>query len=355
MRIGILTHHYVKNYGAFLQAYALMNEIKKMNPYVEIEFIDLVVPKHFLLVFYRSFKSALCKHSLRKLQIEVKTYKMHEKYEHTLPISEQKPDKKFWKRYDKVIIGSDEVWNFMDYSKHPYKFGYGITGPEIYAYAASAGQAQINDIIPSYVSQGMKEFKAIAVRDKNTQQLVKNLIHKNPPLVVDPTLLYDFQLDENILKQSKVNKKYLLIYGCVFTDEQMMVLKQYAANNQLKFLSAGENTSWCENSDKVVNPFEWVNLFKNAECIITGTFHGLMFSLMFRKNFICMPVYKNRINKTKTILENIGMDHRFLEPGRNSDEFRLLLNTETNYKLGNKRIEDMIVSSKDYLWRIVNE
>lgn len=355
MKVGILTHHYVKNYGAFLQAYALMNTIKEIDSNCEVEFINLVVQKHNLVNLYRNLRIPKSVQGLKMYPRKLNRLRILARYEKLLPISKEKPTIENLKKYDKIIVGSDEVWNYLDYSAHPLKFAYGLNEQKVYSYAASAGQIEDNTAIPDYVSIGMKNFTHISVRDKMTSDLVKRVLNKECTEVLDPTLIYDYASDKNIKKVSPFNKPYILIYGCVFTEEQKQYIKKFSEENGLLVIGAGEYEEWFDNYKIEYSPFEWVNLFACADYVLTGTFHGLMFSLIFEKNFVCMPVYKNRINKTKTIIEKLGLERQLLKTDDSISVFNNILISKIDYNEVCNKKNDLVLKSKEYLRMVLEE
>lgn len=352
MNIGIITHHYVKNYGAYLQAYALINKINEIEPKAEVELVNKVVFKHYALNIYRRFKIPRTSKARKVYFDKIKQFNTLTKYEHTLPISKIQTLDKIKKRYNKIIVGSDEVWNYKDYSYSPIKFGYGMEGVELYSYAASAGEVLPDMDIPEKIKDGMKNFKIIGVRDRNTLSFANRVSKSKKYEVLDPTLIYDFSKE---IKDVKVNVggKYILIYGCKFTDEQRKLIIDFAKENNLLIIGAGEYEDWYSQAQINLTPFEWVSLFRDAHIVLTGTFHGLMFSLKFKKDFICMPVYQNRINKTKTILEELELTDRLLVDKNNIDLMSKVLNQKVNYDNATKILNNRITESRNYLMEVL--
>lgn len=355
MKIGIITHHYVKNYGAYLQAYALINRIKQIHPNAEVEIVDKVVKKHYLLNVYRRFKFSTNRAERKTYLQKFKQFNTLTKYEHSLPTSKGYSKKRVANNYDKIIIGSDEVWNFLDYSYDPIKFGYGLDGVKVYTYAASAGEVLTTTLMPKEVKAGMKNLKMIGVRDNNTKKLAERALEKKSTVVLDPTLIYDYDKELENVNTPSIDGKYILVYGCKFNEAQKDAILKFAKDNNLKIIGAGEYKEWYYEAQIDLTPFEWVNLYRNAEVVLTGTFHGLMFSLKYNKNFVCLPVFQNRINKTRTILEEVELMDRLILDGNAIEELVALMSKSIEYENAKRILKNRRSESETFLKAVLED
>lgn len=357
MKIGILTHHYVKNFGAYLQAYSLINTLKNKYPSAQIEFIDYKVGKHEYKnsIHYFGFKASRGD-TLSGYFGRIGLFFTFLKYENYL-----KKSKRFTSsseinqnNYDLIIIGSDEVWNFNDIAYDPVKFGYGLKVNAI-TYAASAGNSKYNKTIYKEIVEGVKNLKAISVRDDVTEQLANELTHQQVSRVLDPVFLYDYKSEcskkiERIVSQ----KDYILIYDCVLNDDQVKSLVKYANDNNLNILGAGEYRNWYSSADTVnISPFEWIYLFEHAKAIITGTFHGTSFAVKYNKPFAVYATFPNRISKVESLLKMFDLESRIVtDPNTNLIG---ILENDIKYEKVNNVIADMKNHSLNYLFSKVNE
>lgn len=286
MKIGILTHQYINNYGAFLQAWALREAIAELFPNDEVQIIDYVNLKHFIINaggwfrFYKnreSFKDWMEKIKLPRTFAKARNQEMilskrcfNAKQINALD-------------FDCIIVGSDEVWNYKDTKGNvALKFGEGLTCKNLIAYAPSVGKTAADECVPEYVIRGIKKFKKISARDDLTEQLVCNITGTAPERVLDPTFLAEFPRAELAAKK----KPYILFYYCENLPHNILnQIFSYAKEHGLAVYGAGE----CDKrySEITVNlmPFEWVEMFRNAEFVFTGTFHGAVFSILNRRQF----------------------------------------------------------------------
>lgn len=344
-KIGILTHHYVKNFGAYMQAKALISVIKQEFPNVEVEVIDFRVKKHEWLNTKHFFgfkpKRGDTLHGfLRKMQL----YHTHKTYEKLLPKSRRVncADEINSLAYDLIIVGSDEVWNFKDMAYSPLKFGVGLDAPHI-TYSASVGgsTAQERDV-PEEIMKGISGFKDIAVRDQKSEEMVKAFTGRDTLRTLDPVYLYDFKLDVSDKIEHWVEcNPYILIYDCRLGNAQIKELKEYAQTTGLNILGAGEHRNWYTTDDTVnITPYEWAYLFKNAAYVVTGTFHGTSFAIKYGRQFVAYLTEQNRINKVGSLLADFELEKQIAGAKDNIVE---VMTQEVDYY----RVDELIAKKKD--------
>lgn len=310
MKIGILTHHYINNFGAFLQAYALQEAVTELCPDDEVYVIDCVNLKHFIINtggwfrFYRNKENIGT--WLQKIRLP-KTFanarKQHMKLTKTCYSTEAVENL----HLDCIIVGSDEVWNYRETKGNArIKFGEGLSCNNLIAYAPSVGQTSDEDI-PDYVVNGIKRFKAVSARDTLTEQMASKIRNEEICRVLDPTFLASIP-DEPV---NGVKKPYVMFYYCdgLPCAEKDKIIA-YAKANNMNIYGAGE----CDKrySDITVNltPFQWVWMFRNASYVITGTFHGAVFSMLNHRQFSCFLTNPSRIAKVGSLLKEFGLSDR---------------------------------------------
>ena len=326
-KVCIVTVYNACNYGSFLQAYGLQEFLRDNNytPY----FINMPV-EHNKIV---------CSDS------KSKEYSEYENVKYEKLIDDQKNFKvinRVDSSYVACIVGSDTVWNLFDktYLNIPYFTGEGLEEcKNIISYAASVGPAKLWKLfllrLPRILS--IRKFKYIGVRDEKTEKLVK-ILGKKMVRVLDPTFLKDF----NVVKpQKKIDKPYILVYTYGLNQEKVNTIKQYAKENNLKIIATGSLCEWAD-INIAVNSFEWLWLVKNAECVITTTFHGSIFSIKYNKNFAVMI---NKSDKINSLLKEFKLLDRIC------DESTLIetLTKKINYNEVNQIMEERVQASKKYL------
>ena len=355
MKIGILTHHYVGNFGAVLQTDALVRILKENCSDAEIEVINYKVLNHYIRSNSRFFhykKEDTYLSYIQKLHL----LKSFHEFRKSLPVS--KPVKNAHdinlKEFNLIIIGSDEVWNYEDQAYSPIKFGVDIKSPHI-TYSASIGGSSLSDSsIPEAVKLGIPSFMDISVRDRRTNKLVKKLVYKDVIETLDPVYLYDYKLNVRgkILQWVK-KKPYILIYDCKLTADQIRLICLYAEKKGYNILGAGEFQRWYTTTDTInVTPYEWVYLFKNALGIVTGTFHGTSFAIKYNRPFAAYLTETNRANKVSSILSEFGLESQIVST---EDNIIDVLTKNIDYREVNKIFELKKQISIEYLRRNIKK
>lgn len=357
MKIGILTHHYVKNFGAYMQAKALMSVIVELYPTAQVEFIDFRVKKHEManVIHFFGYKPKRGD-TLQGFIQKVKLFFTHQKAEKTLPCSKRVKTAEEINslKYDLIIVGSDEVWNFNDIAYSPIKFGKGITCTHI-TYSASAGGSTAEDkSIQAEIKKGIDSFSKVAVRDEKTEELVRKLSGHKPIRTLDPVYLYDYELKiGDRIKKIALSKPYILIYDCKLDKKHIEALKDYAKENDYHILGAGEYRNWYTTTATTnITPYEWAYLFKNAVVVVTGTFHGTSFAIKYNRPFVSYLTEQNRINKVGSLLSEFGLSDRIV--GAN-DEIIKVLTKPIDYEEVNKTIQEMTAASISYICGCIDE
>lgn len=352
MKIGILTHHYINNYGAFLQAWALCDAIQTMCPNDKVEIIDYVNLKHKVINtfgwfrFYKDRENLKCWREKIKLP---KTFSRARQKEMKLSRRCYKVEQVNKLEYDVIIIGSDEVWNFKDSKAYdPIKFGIGLKCKKLIAYAPSVGQATFKEM-PKCIEEGIKKFSAISARDDLSFELVEKVAGKSAIRVLDPTFLSKFPM-----KKIEVNKPYILFYYCDKLPKRIkeQILK-YAKENQMAVYGAGECDKQYTNITVNLTPFEWVGMFRNARFVFTGTFHGTVFSILNKRQFKVYLTNESRIKKVGALLRELKIENRIMESEFKFDLQKMgnEINYEKVYNIIDKKKKESLQFLEDAIRR----
>lgn len=314
LRIGILTHHYIKNYGAFLQAYSLQETLKILYPNDEVCIINYVIKRHQFINTCGWFRFNPRKDNVKsyfqKIKIPIIFSKFEKKYLNvTKKVNSIKQINNL--NFDAIIIGSDEVWNYEDRkSYNPLKFGYGLACKNIITYAPSIGKSKLKNA-PEEIIKGLSNIKSFSSREDGAEKLIKKFTQKKCTRVLDPTFLYDFPDYSSKLVDKMKKNKYILLYYCDnLSDSFKEQVIEYARKHDLKIYGAGEYQKWFDYFPVNINPFEWVEMFRNAEIIFTGTFHGTVFSIKSEKQFYNCLGNPSRINKVNSLLNELEIGNR---------------------------------------------
>lgn len=349
MKIGILTHQYIANYGAFLQTYALQETIKSMFPSAKVEVINYVNKKHYIINIFGWYRFNLKKENLVSYLKKIKTPRIFSKAEKKyLNLSKKIRNIEDINKlnYDTIIIGSDEVWNYEDKkSFKSIKFGVGLNCNNLVAYAPSVGKSNNIDLLDGNIINSINKFKFLSGRDQLTLDFIKKTTNKDAQIVLDPTFLYDFHKEIYEKNNRYYNKKYILFYYCDNLPKNILnSIKEFAELNDYMILGAGEHSKFYDDYNLAITPFDWIKLFENAKIIFTGTFHGVVFSIKYRRNFYAYLTNESRLKKVSSLLGLLKIDDRIINNKKYID-----FNSSIDYDRLNTIIEDNINSSIAFL------
>ena len=166
--------------------------------------------------------------------------------------------------------------------------------------------------------------------------------------VLDPTFLTNY---ESILTPPKLEKSYLLVYNHKeLGDFQKRTIQEIAKVKNLKIVSIGDAWDIADKNFVSVNPAEWVGYFKYASYVFTNTFHGTIFSLLFKKNFTVF-VGEGKRNKVFDLLTPLDLKSRIIMDSTVDYEID---NSEIDYASVYRKLTPQIEDSKAFLAKAFN-
>ena len=355
MKVGILTHYDVNNQGAQLQMYALYNQLILMGHHPCI----LTYLKNYDFVPQEKLKNQV---SLRSIPYYIRNYVIKQGIALSIfnakkyMVNKQFRTKQFiFEDYaasnaESVVIGSDEVFS-IPMGVNMMMFGHGLLTNKIFAYAPSFGQTDMGMLEKHHCKEliisGLNTFTAISARDEHTVNMIKALTGKVPQIVCDPVLLYDFS---NTPKKIKlIKEKYLLVYSYdrwMVEPNEIESIKQYAKMNGMITVSAGTYHKWCDRNI-VCNCLEWLEYFRNADAVVTDTFHGLVMSIVTNRP---MAVYVRglNVNKVTDLLRRTNLNKQRIDI-ISVDELNRAFKTEIDFNEVNSAVNEMRGTSTEYL------
>ena len=320
--------HKVVNFGSALQACALLKKIRDLG--YDAELIDYKYPnaihKEGQSLLREAIKQTI--HFLNSAIVGFPTIRQKIRY------------KKFWKEnfvlssqkyptpqsiennppiYDIYVTGSDQVWN-ANFTKKDSSFllSFAPEGAKKIAYSSSFALNTIPDEYECLFAKYLPLYKHISVREESGVDLANKYGKTTAEWVCDPTLLLTKQEWANIAKGGKSYKKqpYILVFLLAysfdpFPDVDFIVNKvQKELGLHVIYLDAGKRDYFKPNSHVVkdAGPKEFINLFLDAEFIITSSFHGTAFSINFGKPFLSIIELNNPDSRIGSLLKKIGLE-----------------------------------------------
>lgn len=364
MKVGILTLQTGYNYGGSLQCEALQetlagleHDVSVINYYpVRIQAIPFwkgwgLRGKGRLGRIRRRWKQLL---HLKAYQEKYNRYKK-EKLRLTKPCYTPEELSDLCADYDVLVVGSDQVWNLayhpdqIYYLAYPEQFG----GKKI-SYAACCGN-KVADA-PKWVADRLKKLDAIAVRNSFTRDWVEEMTQCEGPeveIVADPTLLHEFKLPDTIKQQQR---KYILVYiigagDKAFHHEVIRKAKEKHGDIPVVLAMATgykiQLFNWVDEKLWMLNPYDWISWIKNAQFVYTDSFHGVLFSIKYQRDFIAYYAEAIRSPRLVTLGRDFNLSDRIVDLSHKTDNIDL--SKEIAWSIVNERIEELRSSSMDYL------
>lgn len=329
MKIGILTFHRALNYGAVLQCYALFKYMQGIGHEVEIvdyrpegiEKYRQYFPKYMVLErkgILMKIKGLIV--SLLLIGKKKRAKKAFDQFlNNHLSISEkidiQTTEK--LKKYDYLIVGSDQVWSpsICDGFDPIYWGNFSHEGIKILTYAASiGGHNTILDDMWEQIGVMLGNYTSISVREQNLYEQIKKRFSFPATLVVDPTLLLNETTFDKIAVKPK-DEKYVLLFNLDSDTRAISISKKISDYIDCRVISLAAMQEF-KCPDKgikykySVTPQEFLGFFKYASFIVTSSFHGTVFSVIFQKDFYSLRWEQS--DRAANFLDSVGLGNRML-------------------------------------------
>lgn len=328
MKVGIMSMQRIINYGSFLQAYGLKKTIESLGH--EVQFVDYKteaplisennsevgsvskVKKILKLVFSPKYRA------LRQNEIKQNAAfgEFYAKFKNEwLPKLEISDEPNYTPKLDALVIGSDEVFNCtqsnsdVGYSKQ--LFGDGNNADKLITYAASFGSTTADKLekygIKDEIADYLKAFDCISTRDGNSHKIVSQLTGINPIDNVDPVIISDFS-DEMTARIDLKDYVVVYAYSGRITNEEAKAIQKFAHRHNKKTISIGVMQAF---TDLYVcaDPFKLLSYIKNADYVVTDTFHGSVFSIKFQVPFATIVRESNK-QKLTDLLQKFDLTDR---------------------------------------------
>lgn len=348
-RIGILTMHDTNNYGSWLQTYALFKKIYDWGMNVEI--IDYQCAElarrekandiRFLSLLkndnYKE-KKLFFQQKLRRIKFVLYSIKK-------LNVSKQRYDRKTIKnanfKYDMFLIGSDLVWDTRitgnDFS---YMLDFAEESKEKYAFSASLGYDELPKELENVYKKLLNRFDSIAVREQKAKEILERVTEQKIRVTCDPTMLLSAKEWMKFIQKGNRHGKYVLLYMPDEKKSLCRLARNYAYKKGYKVLSIYGEIYGTE-SVFPTSVSEFLSLIYYAQRIFTASYHGLLFSLYFRKQFTCK--YRHPMNRMSDILE------RFEVPWTEIGHSQFDINRDIDYRVVSPLIKKYRAASLDVL------
>lgn len=365
MKVAVITRHAITNYGSLLQTFATQQVIENLGH--ECEIIDYIREdesytqhERTLLArkpewncnpikkaIYLALRQPESIASGRRFKVEQSKY-LHftRKYASLEQLSKDKPVA------DIYMTGSDQVWGPVENGSYDSSYCLSFTdeSDKRIAYAASFGRAEMTETIEIFFKKWLSRYRHIGVREDSAVNILKRM-GIDSTQVLDPTLLLDSSFWSKIAEPIK-EKKYVLVYQ-LHNDKRV---GEYAAQVAKSFglplirvsalfhqISREGKFVWCPDIGK------FLSYIKNAECMITDSFHGTAFAINFNTPFVEVLPNNKTGTRNMSILKLTGLSDRILS----DDKDITLAKEKIDYSKVNQIIEEKRKDSLNVLKNMI--
>lgn len=364
MKIGVLTWYKYFNYGTKLQAVALQLYLKRQGHIVELIDFEVddnkitsnsktkVKTKIYNKIDYYSLK-VIC--NFAKKSIAKRNESLNEfvlRYcQCSKTVSNDEEYINLCNNYDLLIFGSDQIWNPNWF--HPY---YYADFKEIvtlkFSYAPSIGVSNIDNRLINSYRHTLSNFFAISIREKEGCELLESVLNRKINNVVDPVFLLSKEDWEKLIVNEQTKyKPYVLAYFLTDNINHWRAVSHFAKKKKLdvRVIPYRGMSYLKKNAFLDVDCDKFLDLIKNAEYVLTDSFHACAFSIIFKKKFVVFERFSSKEKKSQNsriynLFNKYGIEGSVVGFG----EKRILSRNESCL-IGIKEINSLIDSSKEFI------
>lgn len=333
MKIAILTIPPRMNFGGILQMYALQNVLERKGH--EVVILDKPHKRKLPLnrIFLAYFKRFVCKFFLRK---KIRIFEEHY-FNKTYPIVSKnikkfvdehlhlRIEKNLYKikpsDYDAFVVGSDQIWR-KQYNrdiKNSFLYFARRWNVKRYAYAASFGidEWDYSKKETEICSNLLKKFDYVSVREVSGEKLCEKYLDVHACLALDPTLLLTSKDYLRLVKNDSIEKYKGCLVCYILDDNKDKKLLVQKVSKTLNIRPLYINAKWNSDapiSERIQPSVElWLAAFAGADFVVTDSFHGTVFSIIFKKNFFTIANASRGTARMESLLSMFGLNDRLIE------------------------------------------
>lgn len=346
MEATIITVYNSENCGSFFQAYALSKTLKECGANVKFLRREGICISHSGMSLMIDLLKSVALRNPGNIPLIRKRYRAFERAQRVFETSKDPNGS------DIVVIGSDVIWDFKSpyFRRNKDRYTGQCTESGIVFYAPSAGNSGHEQFANGELA-GLNRSNVIAVsaRDLKTREAVRKCLNREAALVCDPTLL--LKKDDYVKMAGNWEKKpgmrILLYYFGKVPECARQNIIRFSKETGAKLISFGCSRKWCDES-VAADPYAFLAWYKDCTYVITNTYHGVLFSVIFEKQFISYAKDKYKVSE---FLEKYGLG------GRNADFKENVFEKFTNpmrFDAAREKIDEDVRFSMAYLKENVN-
>lgn len=365
-KIGIITFHNSYNCGSMLESFAMQEIIKKRGGNPEIIDFSSKGQKELYSVFYKNnsikniFKNIMIFPHYGRVK---KNNNLYEKFKtDNFILSKIKTDDSknlSDSIYSKVVAGSDQIWNITIPDSDDAYFLPWVKKAKKIAYAPSFGAKNILEVSDNSnkYKNYLLSFDNLSIRENNGKKWIKDLCGRDVDVLLDPTLLLDRDDYDRICDYTYTPKeKFIFLYCPAFNRNICKYVKKISKKYNLKVIAWSTKSYYFKRIKSFgfeLVPYEtpalYLSLIKNSEIVITTSFHGTIFSTLYKKKFITVKngdMYGSD-DRVITLLKQLKLEDRLL-PYNFDEKYNYMMDVDyTKYDIELKKMKDKSIAYID--------
>ena len=330
MKIGILTFHRALNYGAFLQALALKEFLCSLGlsttiidywPKYHTKAYSIFRWENIIKAPFKTKIKIIIASILKYRRAKIRSRKMYLLQKKYFDLSDSilypTPNDLSKLKFDYILYGSDQIWwkSKINDNKFDWVFwgDYVPRNIKKIAYAASMGIIDLNDKDKELIKEKLNLFDQISVREENIQKILQSLSQKKINLVSDPVFLLNQQKWETYIPKRDYPQNYILLFNLTRSKTTETIAKKKSDELNIPIIEISSTilpTNFKKNCLQTLDAFEFLGYIKNAKYIITSSFHGTAFSIIFKKQFIATGMGDNAA-RAITLLKALNIENHY--------------------------------------------
>ncbi len=317
--IGILTFIGTQSHGACLQAYALKKKIAELG--YEVSIIPYECKK---LKWEMEKRLPTCSGSLKnrvgrliRYPVILNRYEKFKSFEKEFLCPDELSSTIDFSKYSRIIAGSDQIWN-LEVTGNDYTFFLkDVRRQNKATYAASLGAEAFPIEEEKRCLEMIDDIPIITVREKKLQEYLEaKLPGREIGLVLDPTQLISSDEWARLASNTPIIKrKYMFVHAPADNSETWKEIRSIAGKKNLEIVILTNKIKGKRGCKSIfsADPFEYLNLIRFADYVVTGSFHTLSFSLLFERDFLCTKsLIASRNSRLSSLLEITGCCERVI-------------------------------------------
>lgn len=348
MKYGIITYTSAQNWGGILQAYALKKHITDLG--VDCRLINYRAfdsrwfkpRKQLKDIIATVLKYSQCKERVRAYE------QFRQRYMglNDVPVSTKEEMEALNSQYDAFITGSDQLWNCETRICYDFYLDFVHDDKKKLAYGPSFGQEQIPQQFEGEVARLIKRYDAKSVRERSGQKIVERLTGEKIPVVCDPTFLLSAEQWDAVRNKSINESNYIFIYTTQVSARVVELVKEYRTQHpNVRIITPYALPGVRADVRKNIGPSEFLSYIKNADYVIGTSFHAVVFSLIFHRNFCVVP-HSSTGARVNDLLGALGLENHLIDDDF-CGEFPMVSVDYTD------RLNGQIADSKKFLQNIL--